>query len=211
MENLKIFYKKYSAIILPGLFILGIFIIVIQVLLPSLSITGDTRQQLNNEEKKLADYKTSIDTLKEINESKLTQNVKVANLALPSTKDVESIYNVLDTNAKSSGIILTGFSVAVGDVYGKTKTTVDSASMPYLLVKVQLSNVDARSLLEFSNLLLNSSPLSEIVSANISGGDGDLDVIFYYKPYDLNQINRDVVKPLTTSQVKLLQSLPQIP
>lgn len=210
MEELTLFYRKHSSVILPALFLLGALFIFLQVILPSLTTIGTTRQELSTQQKKLEDYNASIEILKVADAGKLSSDVKVATTALPTSKDVQSLYLALTRSAANANVALTGFSVTIGDVYGGTALKPEvGVTIPSVTVRAQLAGVDLDSLLQFSNALLSISPLSQITKATISGGSGTVDILFYYKPYDLNKINKDVVRPLTPSQKKILDNLPQ--
>lgn len=210
MEELTLFYRKHSTIILPVVFLVGALFILLQVILPALAMVGTTREELSAQEKKLADYNTSIEVLRQTDAGKLASDVKIATTALPTSKDVQSLYLALTRGAANANVALTGFSVTIGDVYGGTVLKPEvGVTIPSVTVRAQLAGVNLDSLLEFSNALLAISPLSQITKAAISGGNGTVDILFYYKPYDLNKINKDVVNPLTPSQKKILENLPQ--
>lgn len=192
------------------LFLLCAVFILFQVIFPAASVVGSASRDLKLEKEKLASYTSSISTLQKTDESQLTADVNQATSALPSSKDIEAVYFALTTSASKAGVILSGFSVNVGDVFGKDETPSREIGIPSIKLNIQLRGANAESLLLFTNALQDMNPLSKVISADFSEGSGDMKVLFYYKPYDLTKINKDVIKPLTVLQKKTLTSLPAL-
>lgn len=209
MQELIFFYKKYQSIIIPCLFFLGAIFIFIQIIMPTLSAIGAQRQTLKTEEQKLSDYTNSVTVLNSLDDAQVSKNANIAISALPPSKDVQSIYLALTTSATKAGIILTGFSVSLGDVFGKTSVPQNTTGIPFVVVTVKVEGANIDNIIEFSNELAKVSPLNKVTGANINSGSGDMDIVFYYKPYDLRLINQNVVKPLSESEQLMLNELPQ--
>lgn len=209
MEELLDFYKKHQAIIVPSLFLLGSVFILIQVIFPTLSAIGSLQSQMKDEQKKLSDYTNSIAVLNSLDGSQINQEASIATTALPPSKDVQSIYLAITSSAAKAGVTLSGFTVSLGDVFGQSNVVQPAKGIPYVIVTVKLAGVNIDSLVQFSSELSNTNPLSKVISASINAGSGDVNILFYYKPYDLTRINKDVVKPLTPSELKILNALPQ--
>lgn len=213
MQDLKTFYKKYSSILIPGVFVLCAFFLFLQVVLPALSALNSARANLSSEQKKLSSYNESIAMLQRTEESQLSYDVGVVTAALPPSKDVQATYLALTESAAASGVTLSGFSVVVGDIYGKSDakspTSATSEPTPFMSTNITLSGVNIQSLTQFMSQLQKSAPLSRVTGFSITDGQGTMGINFYYKPYDLSVINSNVVSQLTANQQQLLKSLPQ--
>ncbi len=209
MDNFSTFYKKHTTAIISLVCILGMFFIIFQVTIPGLFYIGQLNQQVGQEKEKLDSYKKSLSILSSLSDTTLSSQVEKVTQALPPSKDLSAIYLALTTSASKVNVGLKGFTVSVGGVYDKNAKKEAATSLsPSVSVKVQLSNADIRGLTAFSKELLGVFPLSKINSATSSEGGASVDISFFYRPYDLDFINKDTVTTLTSSEEKILQSLP---
>lgn len=207
-KDLKFYLQKYRYVAVPALFVTaGIFIIFL-LIIPSFSTIGTLSQKVSAEEKKLTDYKESAAVLGKLDASQLTEQEALAVKALPASKDIQAIYLALTSSAANANIFIRGFSVKVGDIFQKTKDKKSSVNgVPFITVTVQVSRADAQRLYAFSSALSKQLPLNNRVRANLSAGEGDMDIAFYYKPYDLDFLNGNIVKPLSKEEAAVLQNL----
>ena len=206
MKNLSYIYTKYKTIILSLICLLAGLIIIFKIIIPSIFYAVSFSKEIASEREKLAQYKGSNKLLNSINEEKLTQNVQMVTSALPPTKDVENIYLAINSSASKSNINLKGFSLKLGDVFQKNGKKVETIGIPYVDVSIKASNVNGLTLTAFSKALLSEFPLSKIIRIS-AGSEGDIDIRFYYKPYDLNKINTNILTPLTSQEEKTLQEI----
>lgn len=199
------FYKKYSEIILPIVFVIAAGVIFFQVSYPNVYTIISLQQEVSAEQAKLDTYKSSYSVLNNLNEQRLDRDVLLATDALPSVKDPGSIYLAVVAATTDAGGSLNGFSVQVGDILGKEIVT--SGVPQKILVNVTVSDMDQDGFKIFTNALIGELPISTISEAKISNGEGDIDLNFYYMPYNLEFINTEIIKPLTQSEQKILSEI----
>ncbi|MGE5041616.1 MAG: hypothetical protein ACM3IJ_01800 [Candidatus Levyibacteriota bacterium] len=206
--DLKVYIEKYRYVALPiGFIVIGVLIF-FQLIVPSFGSIGELNQKVASESKKLQDYKDSAAVLSRLDDSQLSQQETLAAKALPSSKDIQAIYLAITTSAANANIFVRGFSVKVGDIFQKTASKANSVNgVPFITVTVQVSQVSASSLYAFSTQLGKQLPLNNRIRATVSAGEGNMDIAFYYKPYDLDALNSNIVNPLSKQEVAVLQNL----
>lgn len=209
MEKVQSFYKKHTQAVYSALFLIGAVFIFFQIILSNLTAAGDLRGQIDAEQKKINDYKNSETVLGKLDKTVLAHQADLATRALPSSKDIQAIYLSLTQSAASANISVRGFSVKVGDIFQKRSLEKNSATgVPFVVVNLLVSAADPASLYAFSQALVKHLPLSTIVRASVTSGEGDMDIAFYYKPFDLSYMNRNVVSSLSAEDENVLSSLP---
>lgn len=212
MEGINIFYKKHSSLLLSLLFLTGVAFIIIRVIIPQSQSILSLNAQLKQERQKLADYQKSNETLNLVSDVTLDTDFKEVTSALPPSKDISSIYIAITNSASFANVSLTGFSARLGNIFQKKvapATAPAAPGIPYVVVTLQLSNVDEKALNTFSEALLKQLPLSKIVLISMNSGSADLTVNFFYKPYDLYSLNKNVITPISAKQQEVVNSLPQ--
>ncbi len=199
------FYKKYSEIILPVVLLLSAVLIFFQVTLPNFLSIQSTHEEVNSEQQKLDSYKSSYSVLNNLNEQKINEDVVLATQALPSEKDPGSIYLAVVAAATDAGAELKAFSIQVGDILGKE--TLAPGVPQRILVNVKLSGMDQVAFKSFANRLLTELPISTMSEVRISEDDADIDLNFYYMPYNLALINAEIITSLNAAEQKTLTDL----
>lgn len=209
MEKVQLFYKKNTQTVYSALFLIGAVFIFFQIILPNLLAAGDLRGQIDTEQKKINDYKNSETVLGKLDKIVLARQADLVTRALPSSKDIQAIYLSLTQSAASANISVRGFSVKVGDIFQKKSLEKNSAiGVPFVVVNLLISAADPASLYAFSQALVKHLPLNTIVRASVTSGEGDMDIVFYYKPFDLSYMNRNVVKMPSAQDEDVLNGLP---
>lgn len=210
MEDFTLFYNRHKSLVLASLFLLGSFFILLQVTIPQIGAVIEAQSVLQAEQDKLLSYKTSVATIGQIPESQVENDFVTTTNALPSTKSVQSMYLALTASASNAQVSINGFTVKVGGVFKKgVPESVAATGVPYVTVNLSLAGLDRNGVQAFAKELLNEAPLSKIVKIRMNQGLADVDVVFYYKPFDLNLLQSDIVVPFTASESKLIQELPQ--
>ncbi|HMS23009.1 MAG TPA: hypothetical protein PKA38_04590 [Candidatus Levybacteria bacterium] len=210
MEDFTLFYNRHKSLVLASLFLLGSFFILLQVTIPQIGAVIEAQSVLQAEQDKLLSYKTSVATIGQIPESQVENDFVTTTNALPSTKSVQSMYLALTASASNAQVSINGFTVKVGGVFKKgVPESVAATGVPYVTVNLSLAGLDRNGVQAFAKELLNEAPLSKIVKIRMNQGLADVDVVFYYKPFDLNLLQSDIVVPFTASENKLIQELPQ--
>lgn len=212
MEKVQLFYKKNTLAVYAGLFLVFAVFIFLQIVLPVLSVAGDLVSQVSTQQKKLDDYKKSEAVLKKLDTAVLSHQKNITTRALPSSKDIQAIYLALTQSAASANVSVRGFTVKIGDIFKKGRQEkISTTGVPFVVVTLLVSQTDPASLYDFSQKLSKQVPLSAIVKANVKSGEGEIDIAFYYKPFDLSLINRNVIVPLSVEDQKVLGTLPDSP
>jgi hypothetical protein len=210
MEDFIFFYNRHRSLVLAALFLLGSLFILLQVTIPQIGAVIEAQSTLRVEQEKLASYKTSVATVGQVSESQVESDFMTTTNALPSTKSVQNMYLALTASASNAQVSINGFTVKVGGVFKKgAAEEVSAAGVPFVTVNLSLAGLDRNGVQAFAKELLDETPLSKIVKIRMNQGLADVDVIFYYKPYDLNMLQSDVVVPFTAAEDKLIQELPQ--
>lgn len=203
----KNFFQKYKDILIPLILIVCAVFIIFQAVMPSLGSITELNRELRSEEKKLIDYKNSENVLASLNEQELLSRFETATSALPNTKDIQAIFLALNSAASESDLVLSGFSVQAGEVFEKNAKNKNIQGTPAVTVSIELSGVNENSILLFIKNLGGNFPLSKVTKMDLVNGAAELDIEFFYKPYDLNRINANVVLPLTEDEKKTLDNL----
>lgn len=208
MEKVSEYYKKYTGVIYSVLFILGAILIIFVVIMPSLSSIGNLQNEAQASQKTLVDYKNSASLLKNFDDKQLSTQMDLVTRVIPPSKDIQAIYLALTQSAAVSNISVRGFTVQAGDVFQKStqKPQADSG-IPFVKVNVNLSGVNLDTLSSFITSLSKQFPLSKVALVNVAQGEVNMDINFYYKPYDLSLIDRSIVSPLSSSEEGLMKQL----
>lgn len=203
MQDLQLF-KKYKSQFLTLCFFLGGILIIFQVIIPIIQQISSQQQKNSIEQEKLSDINLSVQLIQSANESDLGNKLHVAVGVLPSEKSITAIYSALTNAAISSGVVFEGFTISPGDIYGDVDKKTE-VGVPSVAVSAKISNVTADSLGLFLSSLSNTPPLSQVKDIKLTGGTAHIDLIFYYKPYDLTTINSDIIKPFTQTEEDILR------
>jgi hypothetical protein len=201
MQDLSLF-KKYKSQFLAACFLLGSVLIIIQVIIPTFTQIQSQMSKNSEEQKTLAEINVSYQLIQSADEQTLKNNLTTAVGMLPPDKNITAIYSALTTAAASSGVFFDGFTVSPGGIYGEKEKI--SEGTPSVTVATRISNVTASSLSSFLSELRSNPPVSEVTAIKLSGGTADIELKFFYKPYNLSIINSDIAKPLTETEEDIL-------
>lgn len=214
-KELRQYYKKYKDTLLPGVVLLVSLFVFFKVVLPQFSLIADLHTKINDENQKIAQLSSAIDTINSYPTQILDSNLSDAGNALPYNKNILAIFLALNSLSTTYSVNIDTFSLKVGGIYSTDKTTppqdlAKGIGVPSVEVTAQVSSNDPKNIIQFSNSLYQAFPLSQVKNLQFSGDEGSFDLDFFYKPYDLNYIGNDInVTPLNTAQIKLLQMLNQ--
>lgn len=204
MQDLTLF-KKYKSQFLSLCFVLGGIFIIFMVIVPNVGNSVEQQKKNTEQSEKLKEINLSIQLIQSSEDTALEENLGIVVDALPAAKDVTAIYTSLTSAAASSGVFFEGFTVSPGSIYGTETEKVQG--IPSVAVSARISNVSNESLIEFLGLLSRNSPLSEVKEISLSGGTADVELLFFYKPYDLSVINSEIVKPLSSVEEEIIENL----
>lgn len=209
MENVSLFglFRKYKDILLPIVFLLASVFIFLQIALPNITTITSLREEVAVQQEKLNEFQNSYDTLTSLDETKLDQNITTATQALPATKNIDKIYLAITASAADSGVEVSGYSVQVGDVYQKGANRTGGATPQTVTVSVSVANVDAVTLEAFTKALLTQFPMSRISRVGVVSTEGDINIGFYFIPYNLALINTEIITPLSPAETQTLSAI----
>lgn len=208
-KDLQKYYVKYKPWILPVALFSASFFIVFRIIVPQFSSISDTKNSISDKQGVLDRLTTTYQTLSAQDPTRVDDQLKTVNTALPTAKDIAGIFSAILDSASKAGVSLGGFSIKVGGIYGKAavESTV-SGAFPALAMEIKINAKTASELANFSDVLQKKLPISEIKTFDFSRTTGSIGVNFFYKPTDLAIISKqDKVAPLTPQEQKLLDTL----
>lgn len=207
----KEYLEKYKSQAIFLCVIIAAIFTVLWVIIPQFQSISGVRQDIADVQKKLTNTQKSVQTLSGQNREAIDSNFKLVTTALPPGKDVTNIYTALVGTASKTGVIFEGFTVQLGDVYSKKKTSPiisTSTGSPTINVSAKFGNVTQKTFSSFARALAVAFPLSEITKILIVDGSGEVQINFFYKPYNLAVIGKtDVVTAINAQEQALLTKL----
>lgn len=208
--------RKYKKYILPCVILFSSIVVFFQIFLPQFFQTIETLKKINEKNKELVKYKETLSFVNGLNNDLLDKDLSVVSTALPSGKDILTVFSGISNVGLKSGVNVSGFSVALGQVFEKSKNnpaqeakgTIEGGINTSIPLSVRLEGVDLDKMVDYINNLYIGLPISEAKKINLTEGSATLDLNFFYKPYDLFSLSStDQVKPLLKPQEDLLKLL----
>lgn len=210
MKNNKYLEQYKSQLIFLVIFIAAI-LIMFWVIIPQFQAISGVQQDIKDVYAKLTTAQKSVQTISGQNKEAVNSNFNLVTSALPQDKDVVNIYTALVDTSTKAGVTFDGFTVQLGDVYSKKGTSAQAITQtgsPSVIVTAKFGNVNQDTFSSFTRILAESFPLSEITKISILEGSGEVQINFFYKPYNLAVIGKqDSVSAITTQQQALLLKL----
>lgn len=204
-STLRILYTKYKAYLLPVGIIVVCLIIFIQFTLQQIQGFFTTQDEERLLRIRIAMLKQNKDLLTTLPDETLNQQVQTVSTALPSQKDFSGIITALSEAASEAGVGLGDYSFQVGDLSDRPDVTL--VGQPFIEVNL-LINGGIEGVKNFTQVLAEKLPLSEIISTQLTNTDATVKVFFYYKPFTVSQVASD--RPLqgfSQKEVELINTL----
>lgn len=215
MEGLlRLYIRKYRSNFLPvSLFLLSLFIIY-RIIFPQLTTISRVRQDISGAEARVNDLSTSLATLRSLTDADIEEKFKKVNSALPANKDIVTIFTTMTSVASDTDVEVESFTINVGDVYKKNKDQGEQVPAavqtvaPALDIQLGVEASSYENVVQFSNKLQNSLPLSEVKSVSAVNNNGQYKISFFYKPYQVEDLEvQKVIQPLSATEQKQLEGL----
>lgn len=204
IEAIKFLYKRYKEYLVPSLVIFICILLFFIIIIPQIKDLINISKQRDTELKKLKILKNNLNILANINSSVLDSQFDVISSALPPNKDFTGIITGISGAVQRSGVSLSDFEFAVGDL---TETEVTSGEFPFLNTKLNIQSSYQQSA-DFITELFKSFPLAEITDVSLSGSSTEISVVFYYKPMPVIEIdNYKPIKILSKNNLDLINEL----
>ena len=204
-STLRILYTKYKAYLLPVGIIVMCLLIFIQFTLQQVQGFFTTQDEERLLRIRIAMLKQNKDLLTTLPDETLDQQVQTVSTALPSQKDFSGIITALSEAASEAGVGLGDYSFQVGDLSDRPDVTL--VGQPFIEVNL-LINGGIEGVKNFTQVLAEKLPLSEIISTQLTNTDATVKVFFYYKPFTVSQVSTD--RPLqgfSQKEVELINTL----
>lgn len=201
------YYAKYKKIILPASFFILALFLVIGVVIPQFSTISKVTQDISEKKIDVDRLQASLTNIS--NQGNLQPDLDLVNRALPTSKNITSIFNALVSSANDSGVDVKDFSLKVGGVYGRAEKIPQGgvSGVPSIDVIVRVEGTST-SIIDFAKQVQTKLPIAEVAKVDAAGGVASFQISFFYKPQDLSALSRqETILPLTTSQNKTLQEL----
>lgn len=198
--------------ITPAVIFLSSVLIAVYVIIPQISYVSEIKQKIDEKQRQLDSLKTTLNAINTINSSGISDKLSTVNAALPNNKDIIAVYSALNLAARKASVSIRGFTVKVGGVYsqkGVKELTLRGVDQnPSLTLLINTTSSSMGNSLIFSKELYAAFPISEIKNLSSSQNETNYEVNFFYKPYDLSRISKQVtINPLTTSEESILTTI----
>lgn len=185
------------------------------VILPQFSEMGEAREKIADQRKQVQDLQTSVSTLQSISDSALQNDSDLASSALPSNKNYISVFSKVTQLAQKENISINGFTVSVGRYYtnkekgGKDEIINSDLGAPTLKIDLEVEYPSSAAMSDFIDGLYTSFPLTKIQKMTSIDQKSTLEILYFYKPFDLNQIKSDqtTIPNYSVENVSVLQML----
>lgn len=136
VNALDVIYKKYKEFIPPIGAIVVCVLLFFYVIIPQVQNYFVLLDQTKLENITLQSLKNNLSFLRNLNENKLSDQVKIVSSALPLDKDFGGVLYALSAVSAKSGVLLGNYSFQVG----KLAETNVSSNFPSLSINVQLNS-----------------------------------------------------------------------
>lgn len=215
-KEYTLFGRKFTAteLLAVSLVIISL-VIVFVIIIPQLGNIGIQRERNSAKQAEVSALSNTLTTLQSANPQQIDEDMQLVHNALPTSKDVIAVFSTLSSLATSSNVQLRGFTIQVGELYNRDSVTsptqrdVSSVTgFPTMDVVITVSTSDEDNLVTFSNQLYESLPIARINTVSNRDNLSTIDISFYYRPYDLNQIeNSNEVIPYLSEYGTTLQQI----
>jgi hypothetical protein len=216
-KDYTVFGKKIDSgtLISAALALLGVVLILV-VIKPQIESIGEQREQNTLKQNEIVQLQSSLAALNSVSAERVADDVKIMNEALPTNKDIITIFSTIISLTTKTGVELSGFTLQVGDIFNTTKDKaapdqIDVSSdtgFPALNVQLTLQSTDQSQVVEFTKLLYEKLPLARVNNVTAQEGSSSLDISFYYRPQDLTILqNTNTIPGYTKESLNTLDTL----
>jgi len=211
--QLKLYLKRKKQMLVILAILSACVLLILVVIIPQFEAFALSRRQVLAKAEEVKILKKSYSVLNSRTDELLNSQLTTVEKALPSNKNIISVFGSISDIALKLGIEIEGFTIKVGGLYSKDpkKEPPEQLSVlgvPFLRVILNLSVQNMDDLTEYINNLYESRPLAEVKILNTSANQATLEVNFYYKPYNLQALTgEDVITPLTMQEEQTLNQI----
>jgi Tfp pilus assembly protein PilO len=197
----------YSLLVL--IFVLLIcFLLVFQIIVPQVNNWFSIRDEAIAMRQKIAVLRSNFTFISSLNKLTLENNRQTMIRALPAEKDFADIINAVAVTAVRSGVSVDDFSFNLGRISSTSADLVKSGEdLSSINLSLSLSGGVDR-VKKFITEIGEKLPLSEVVSVDTSNSATSLSLLFYSKPYHLQNVpDEEPVRTISAENGSILGTL----
>ena len=212
-DKIEVFIRSRKKLVVVLAFLAACALLTVIVIIPQFSALSINQVKRLAKAEEVKILQKSYSTLNSRTDEALNSQLITVENALPSNKNIISVYDSISNIALKHEMVIDGFTIKVGGLYSKDpkKSQQEQLSVlgvPFLRVIVNISSQNINDLTRFINNLYESLPLAEIKVLNASVNEATVEVNFYYKPYNLQALTgEDVITPLSTQEEQVLNKI----
>ncbi len=187
-----------------GVIILVCLLLLWTVIIPQLNRWFSIQDEVKRTRERIAVIKSNTLFLNNLDSQNLDTNLTVAVSAIPFEKDYAGILTAITQSAVRSGVALSDYSFAVGELTNIKKTKSEYVPLE-LTLKVDGSIANVKS---FIKEIGEKLPLAELKQWQAEGESSTVIILFYHKQEPKIVLNDTVLlSPLSTQSITLLKKL----
>jgi hypothetical protein len=175
----RILYYRYKKYIVPSATIVVSIALFFFLVLPQVQELQGLKDTYAQKKAATDIIDKNITQLNGIDETELSDQVEAETTALPSDKDFAGMLTAVTTAAPAANVKLADFGFTVGDLSTESAKLSDQ-----LAIQMKLSvdgGLDGAK--RYISVLSKRLPLNEIITENTSGDTSDIQVSFFYRPF----------------------------
>ena len=188
-RHFLLYYYKYKD---SPYFSLGIFLVMVlvallllmKVVLPQMYNWFSINSEVEATRERIATIDSNIAYINSLDQQDLTQKRAIFIRALPYEKDIQGILTTISTSATNADTELEDFSLSIGDLTPKTKST--NLSSIRLTLSAKGSAVTLR---KFISNLQTRLPLVEVANVAFSRDTYQVSLLVFFKPIPIFKVN----------------------
>lgn len=213
-KEYELFGRKVTGeVLLFGSLLILSVVVVLGVIIPQFQELGIQTEKNGIKEAEVMALQSSLNAINSVSEERLASDVEILTTALPTNKEVISVFSSIVSLATDVGIQVRGFTIQVGDVYD-TKNEQPHAEIssetgfPSMDVVLSLSSASQSQIVEFTKRLYASFPIAKVNTVTAQDGNSSMEISFYYRSYDLDALqNTREVPGYTQETLQMLEAL----
>lgn len=204
LENLMVLYRHYKDFLLPVGVVLASVLVIIYVIFPQIQQYFSLQSSVQAEQQKLEALKSNYNLLASLNDATITSDLSTLSSALPAQKDFAGIINAISYVAAKTGVSVGNFEFSLGNL---SSTNFGGTAYPSTKLNISLRG-NVKGMTQFIQEIAKTMPVAEVTSVNITNDAGSMTILFYYKPYPVQNVSDSAsIVPLTASQTQLIKTV----
>lgn len=201
-ETIKGIYNENKQYSVPIFAVLVSFILFLFFILPQILAFPENKREADLENEKLDKIKQALNVVKSADSLILDQQITVATSTLPQAKNFETILNTINSSASFSNTLVLAY-----EFFDTESNQSGEQSIPSLNFKIEILGGPQEAAF-FINELYIANPISEVTSIKTGEGTTEIDIVFYYKPFEnLSEDEKIEIKNLSGDQLAVFNQV----